>query len=205
MANFSFYVYQGDYDNEIKSIFLYSFKTRKEKGSIIEGFNELKVEISNIGFGVAKNVKWNWNFDLKKAKSIICKDQSIKWGQKEDVLSIDSTSLTIGWVFDITEDNIGGNFNFILPYSNETRVAEIVIPEYFIYLYWLYMVNQITNKEPKSMEDLFPPLELTLNYTDIHSNSRTKIFSIDLNFDMISEPGENTKQVAKFRFEISEK
>lgn len=205
MANFSFFVYKGDYDDEIKSIYLYSFKDRKEKNEKIEGFNELKIGINNIGFGVAKNVKWDWEFDIKQAKKVICKDKSVKWKEGDDFLTIDSKKVNVEWAFDINEDNIGGSFNFILPYSNENRETEIVIPDYFISLYWLYMVNQLGTDTPKSIHDFFPPLELNVKYTDIHSNEQEKTFLIELHFDMIAAVREKVKELAKFRFEISEK
>lgn len=206
MANFSFYVYKGDFDDEIDSIYLYSFKDRKDENEKIDGFNELKIGINNIGFGVAKNVKWHWNFDLIQAQKIICKNKGVKWENGEDFLTIDSKKVNIKWAFDINEDNIGESFNFILPYSNENRETEIVIPDYFISLYWLYMVIQIGKKGPKkALEDTFPPLELNVNYTDIHSNEMEKKFLIEIHFDMIAAVREKTKELGKFRFEISEK
>jgi hypothetical protein len=205
MANFSFYVYKGDFDEETKTIYLYSFKKKKKENSKIGGFNELKIGINNIGFGVAKNVRWNWNFDIEKTKEIICKYKSVKWEKNENFILIDSTLQNIEWAFDIEEDNIGGSFNFILPYGNENRETEIVIPDYFINLYWLYMVNQISGKEqPKSIQDFFPQLELIVKYTDIQSNELSKTFLIEIKFDMIATPKEDTKELGKFRFEISE-
>ena len=125
---------------------------------------------------------------------------------KEDFILIDSIAQNIEWAFDMEEDNIGGSFNFILPYGNENRETEIVIPDYFINLYWLYMVNQISGKElTKSIHDFFPLLELNVKYTDIHSNELSKTFLIEIRFDMIASPKEDTKELAKFRFEISEK
>lgn len=206
MANFSFYVYKGDFDEENKSVYLYSYKKRKKENSKIGGFNELKIGINNVGFGVAKNVRWNWTFDIENAKEIICDDKSIKWEKNEDFIIVDSILQNIEWAFDIDEDNIGGSFNFILPYGNENRETEIVIPDYFINLYWLYMVNQISGKEQtKSIQDSFPLLELIVKYTDIHSNQLSKTFLIEIKFDMIATPKEDTKELAKFRFEISEK
>ncbi len=205
MANFSFYVYKADYDDEIKSIFLYYFKHRKEENEKIDGFNELKIGINNIGFGVAKNVRWDWKFDLTQAQKVICKDKSVTWGKDDDFLSIESKKINVEWAFNIDEDNMGGSFNFILPYSNENRETEIVIPDYFISLYWLYMVNQIGTDTPKSIDDYFPQLELNVKYTDIHSNEQEKTFLIELHFDMIASVRENVKELAKFRFEISEK
>jgi hypothetical protein len=205
MANFTFYVYKGDYDEEVKSIYLYSFKKRKEENEKIDGFNELKIGINNIGFGVAKNIKWKWDFDLKQAKKAICKDKSVNWKKEDDFLTIDSEKVNIEWAFDIDEDNIGGNYNFILPFSNENRETEIVIPDYFISLYWLYMANQVGEEAPKAIQDFFPPLELKVDYTDIHSNELEKTFLIELHFDMIAAVRENVKELGIFRFEISEK
>ena len=68
------------------------------------------------------------------------------------------------------------------------------------------MVNQISGKElTKSIQDFFPLLELNVKYTDIHSNELSKTFLIEIRFDMIASPKEDTKELAKFRFEISEK
>ena len=206
MADFTFYVYKADFNDEIKSIYLYSFKQKKEENSKIEGFNELKIGINNIGFGVAKNIRWKWDFDTEYAREIICENKNVIWEKNGDFITIDSTLLNIEWGFDIEEDNIGGNFNFILPYGNENRETEIVIPEYFINLYWLYMVNQISGKEqPKSIKDDFPQLKLNVKYTDIHSNELEKTFLLELKFDMISPPREDSKEQAILRFEISEK
>lgn len=208
LADFSFYVYKADFSDEIKSIYLYSFKQRKEENSKIDGFNELKTGINNIGFGVAKNVRWSWDFNIEKAQEIIIKDENVVWGNNDDFITIDSISQNIEWAFNIDEDNIGGKFNFILPYGNENKENEIVIPDYFIYLYWLYMVNQISNVNehniPKSIEDNFPLLKLNVKYTDIHFNELSKTFLIEIKFDMIATPKEETKELAKFRFEITE-
>jgi hypothetical protein len=70
MANFNFYVYRGDIDEELKSVYLYSYKKKKKEKAKINGFNELKIGINNIGFGVAKNVRCIWNFDVEKAKKL---------------------------------------------------------------------------------------------------------------------------------------
>ncbi|MDO8317099.1 MAG: hypothetical protein Q7T12_06210 [Flavobacterium sp.] len=206
MADFTFYVYKGDFDEHIKSIYLYSYKQKREENSKIDGFNELKIGINNIGFGVAKNVRWQWNFEIEKAQKILTKNKTIIWGTNEEFITVDSKPLNIEWGFDIIEENIGGNFNFILPFGNENRETEIIIPEYFINLYWLYMVTQLSNKEiPKSIEDDFPQLELNVKYTDIHSNELEKTFYLELKFDMISQPQKSTNQLAILRFEIIEK
>ena len=206
MVDFTFYVYKADFNEHINSIYLYSYKQKREENSKIDGFNELKIGINNIGFGVAKNVRWQWNFEIEKAQKILTKNKTIIWGTNEEFITIDSKPLNIEWGFDIIEDNIGGNFNFILPYGNENRETEIVIPEYFINLYWLYMTTQMTSKEiPKSIKDDFPQLELNVKYTDIHSNELEKTFYLELKFDMLSPTQKSTNQLAILRFEIIEK
>ncbi|KRD09143.1 hypothetical protein ASE21_14950 [Flavobacterium sp. Root901] len=206
MADFSFYIYRGDYDQQTETVFLYTFRDRKEENTSISGFNELKIGIDNIGFGVAKNVKWNWYFNIEDAKKIICRDSDVNWEENDDFIIIDSLPLNISWALDIEEDNRGGSFNFILPYVNENRETEIVIPDYFINLYWLFMVNQISTENHRGLnEHEFPQLELNVNYTDIHSNVLSKTFLIAIKFDMIALPREESNELAKFRFEISEK
>ncbi|NLP59322.1 hypothetical protein [Lutibacter sp. B1] len=205
MADFSFYVYQGDYDEEIKTNFLYTYRERKNEGDSIGGFNQLTMDINNIGFGVAKNIKWKWDFDFDKAEKVICENQEVWWRMKDNILSVDSKELNVEWTYDIEEDNEERSFNFILPYSNENRKTEIVVPSYFVDLYWLYMAGQLLVEKPKAIYINFPSIELSVFYTDIQSNKISKIFNIDLKFDMISGPGNKSKELGKFRFEITEK
>jgi hypothetical protein len=204
MANFSFFVYKGDYDEEIKSIYLYSYKTRQEENSLINGYNELTIDINNIGFGVAKDVRWKWNFDLTTAEqALLDNDVVSNWEKGEDFLTVDSSQLNVEWTFDVDEDNQGGVFNFILPYSNENRKNEIVIPSYFISLFWLYMVKGLLIKQELPYTD-FPGLELNMTYTDIHSKRLSKTFYFTLHFEFIAAPRDNVKELAKFRLEINE-
>jgi hypothetical protein len=205
MANFSFYVYKGDFDDEIKTVFLYSYKTKKEEKTPINGFNELTIDINNIGFGVAKDVSWHWRFDLNHAEKALSNNDIVWWRKKDDFLSIDSKELNVEWTYDIDEYNQGGSFNFILPYSNENRKNEIVIPSYFIDMYWLYMVTELILKSPKAVNIDFPPIELHVSYTDIHSEILSKVFFVNLQFDFLTAPSENSNELAKFRFEITEK
>ena len=204
MANFSFYVYKGDYDEEIQSIYLYSYKTRQEENSSINGYNELTIDINNIGFGVAKDVRWKWNLDLTTAKEALFDNDVVSnWEKGDDFLTVDSAQLKVEWAFQIDEENEGGVFNFILPYSNENRKTEIVIPSYFISLYWLYMVRGLIIKREMPYTD-FPPLELNMTYTDIHSKRLSKTFLLRLQFEFLATPNENVKELAKFRLEIDE-
>jgi hypothetical protein len=50
----------------------------------------------------------------------------------------------------------------------------------------------------------FPPLELNISYTDIHSKRISKDFHFNPQFDFIATPGDNVKELAKFRVEVRE-
>lgn len=206
MANFSFYVYKGDFVEGIDSIILYKFKDKQDEDITITGYNELKMDINNIGLGVAKDVIWYWQFDLEKAEKKVCNNNKVVWEKGDPFLSISSKELNILWTYYIEESNSGGFINFILPYSNENRKTEIEIPSYYIDMYWLYMVNELCLIKPDSpFKPEFPPLVLNIDYTDIYARRLVKTFMFNLAFDLLSGPSGKNKELARLRFEITEK
>jgi hypothetical protein len=68
VANFQFYVYRYDKDfteeEEDDNIYLYYSKRKLEASEPKSGYNELTVDINNIGLGVAKRVFWEWEIDI---------------------------------------------------------------------------------------------------------------------------------------------
>jgi len=205
ISNFSFHVYQAEEQDEFSSVYLHFFKDKQSEGSTISGYNELKTGISNIGFGVAKNVRPEWNFNFDHAERTLCNDKSVKWERTENTILIDFDPLDLKWAFDIDEEHLTSSYNFILPYSNETRETEITIPNYYINLYWLYMANQLNVNEVKYIEDHFPPLELNIKYTDIHSNEQQKKFTLSLEFVHFGLPTGKNEEIAQLKFIIKEK
>ena len=75
IANIDFYVYR--YDNDEKNdehedfIYLYYTKDKLDENAKISGFNELLLDLSNTGYGAAKEVTWKWSFDFISAKEVI--------------------------------------------------------------------------------------------------------------------------------------
>jgi hypothetical protein len=205
ISDFDFYVYRGDFDEEISNIELHSFKERKEEGAKISGFNELEIDIKNIGFGVAKNIRCEWSFNLERAKELICKNESVLWNGNENAILVESKPLNYEYSIDV-RNNFDRKFNFILPYSDEGKESKIVIPDHYINLYWLYVTNKsIYEIKQKPIENNFPFLELNIEYTDMHLSKLTKTFVCQLKHLLIDIPDGIFKEIAILRFEIEEK
>ena len=52
--------------------------------------------------------------------------------------------------------------------------------------------------------DDFPPIQLIMNYTNIHGKKVEKEFLLFLKFDFFANPKNKQSELAKFRFQILE-
>ena len=212
LANIEFYVYRYDYEKEVEedeptdnTLSLYFSKQRLSETEIKNGYNELTIEINNIGLGVAKHVYWDWEVNFKEIESLIRTDKEpfIVWNKNEDDLLISSEKLNVDWSYFISEENFRDYFNFILPYSIENRKNEIRIPSSYIDLYWLYKAKEFI-EEKHEIENIFPPLRLNVKYTNIHGKEIKKIFLLFIRWNFMGNPILEQSEMAKFRFEILE-
>ncbi|CAM4250668.1 hypothetical protein [Flavobacterium terrigena] len=76
IANFEFYVYKYDIDEEEneeeENIFSLYYSSKKlSEMDPKRGYNELTIDISNIGLGVAKQVSWNWFVDFNEIQKTL--------------------------------------------------------------------------------------------------------------------------------------
>lgn len=205
LANFEFFVYKYDKEEQNEeekddTIFLYYAKKQIEESQPKTGYNELSININNIGFGVAKAINYEWSFDFREAQKVI---DANAFELNEDDFCITFSSLNVDWTYALNEENYGDFINFILPYSQENRNIEIRIPQYFMDLYWVYMAKGLLTKDV-SIGDRFPPIVLSINYENIHGKVINKVFSIFLRFIFIANPQTEKSELAKFKFEISE-
>jgi hypothetical protein len=209
ISNFDFYIYRADndFDDEEENpnaLYLFYSKERLGESEPKKGYNDLKIEIHNIGFGVAKFITYEWKFDFEIAKERLkAVNNSCELEINEEYISVDLKDYDVSWTFDLYEESLSEFINFILPYSTENRKTEIRLPSYFIDLFWLYMVGGISKNEFYDPDD-FPPLHLIMNYTNIHGKKVEKEFLLYLKFDFFSNPQNSKKELAKFRFEILE-
>ncbi|MFW6272846.1 MAG: hypothetical protein ACOC2U_03605 [bacterium] len=207
IANFNVYVYRYDNDEEDEDynknlIFLFYSKQKLNDDTKIDGYNELVLDVNNIGFGAAKTINWKWDFDFVAVKKLLnLSENEFKLEKEKDELNIEIPDLRIGWAYYLVEENETDYINFILPYSIENRENTFRLPNYFIDLFWLYKSKGVVSKTYDSDEN-FPPLKLTMTYLNIDGKKFEKRFNIYLKFHHISHPFNKEKNLGKFRFEI---
>lgn len=207
IANLEFFVYKYDKDEEDEdNMFLLYYSTKKMlETDSKKGYNELTIDISNIGLAVAKQVSWSWFVDFNGIKSVLeSKENSlIDYVLHENEVSISSKKLNIDWFYLVDDENFGDYFNFILPYSIENRENTIRIPPSFLDLYWLYKAKEILVDDHFSDME-YPPLELSIKYTNMHGKEIEKTFLLYMAWSFMSNPLNQKSELAKFRIEIVE-
>jgi hypothetical protein len=205
ISNFEFFVYRYDKDEEDISMYLYHSKIRIAETEPKSGYNELTIDINNVGLAVAKQVYWYWESDLYEIGRALKNDEDnkIEWIIVERDLFVKATQLNVDWIFSIDEDNLGSFFSFILPYSIENRKHEIRIPQYYLDLYWLYKTNEVTGKL-KVNEKEYPPIQLHVGYTNIHGKEIKKTFLLYMRWNFMGNPLREDSELAKFNIEIFE-
>jgi hypothetical protein len=208
IANFEFYVYRFDKEDteegEEEQTYLYYSKISLNEEDKKIGYNELTIDINNIGFGVAKEVSWDWYFDFDKAKEAIeFKEEGFIFQINDGDLHVVIPSLKVDWYYSIGEENSGDYFNFILPYSIENRKNSIGIPSYFTDLYWIYKSKDIVIKSSTNKIE-YPPLKLSISYTNIHGKKTNKIFLVFLSYHFIANPMIENSELGNFEFKIIE-
>lgn len=206
IANIEFYVYRYDKDEENDEpedlINLYYTKDKLDENAKITGYNELLIDLSNTGFGAAKEVIWEWSFDFVSAKRVIgLSKEEFEYHVNDNEYYIKVPDLKVDWVVMLDEDNETDYFNFVLPYSIENRKNTLRIPNYFIDLFWLYKSKGVV-KETYDDDLDFPPLKLTMTYLNIDGKKFEKKFNIYLRYSYISHPFNVKKDLGKFKFEI---
>jgi hypothetical protein len=209
VANIEFYLYRYDKDEEdeeeLDTLLIHYSKERLGDDVQKSGYNELTIDINNIGLAVAKQVHWHWEMDMIEVYRSIkgTDDGFMEWIIKDGDLFVTVQKLNVDWIYVLNEENYGGYFNFILPYHIENRSNKIKIPSYFIDLYWLYKSKEMLDGYQQNDKE-FPPLELHIAYTNIHGKELQKVFLLYLQYSFIGNPLRDTSELAKFRVEIFE-
>lgn len=206
IANFDFYVYRYDKDEEDDEsedlINLYYSKDQLDEKDKISGFNELLLDVSNTGFGAAKEVTWEWSFDFISAQNAIkLSKNEFNFHESDNEYIVKVPELKVDWIIMLDEDNATDYFNFVLPYSIENRKNTIRIPSYFIDLFWLYKSKDMMIEHLGEDQD-FPPLKLYVSYANLDGKKFDRCFQMNLRYSYISNPFYPKKDLGKFRFEI---
>lgn len=207
IANIEFFVYKYDKDEDDEDdIFSLYYSTKKLlESDSKKGYNELTIDISNIGLAVAKQVRCSWFVDFTEIKSVLESEENplIEYIFHDNEVSVKSERLNVDWYYLENEENIEEYFNFILPYSIENRKNTIRIPQSFLDLYWLYKAKEILVDDHFTDVE-YPPLYLFLKYTNMHGKEIEKTFLLNMEWSFMSNPISHQNELAKFRIEIVE-
>jgi hypothetical protein len=146
----------------------------------------IPIKLYNIGLGSAKKIHFKFDFDVKKAISILQnKKIQLKGGLEHDFkFDYDYNSIMITGIngqsyFSISEHD---RFNsYLLPVNIDKNGADLDLPIHITSMYAIYTFIWRVNHQ--LMKDCsFPPITIHLNYCDINNKNFNKIFQVNLLF-----------------------
>ncbi len=163
-------------------------------------YNSFSFRLSNIGLGVAKNIKLDWSFDTLKVKKHYDTIQNIK-GVREIVFYSKNVFLRTDKGVDIKLDDKYYNeditfIKYLISAENEDKNSiEIKLPIIYLNIwsflhisndnYFNYFVNPNFSIEEfefyrTHLEEFYPPLLLKISYLDINNIEYTKKYKITI-------------------------
>jgi len=167
------------------------------------------VRIINIGLGSAKRIRANWIIDVNKLAKEINKvaamasiDTRLRYDTGLGTLMFEGKDTYAKC--HMAKNQVGGQWNYLMPASVDEKGIELVIPPFFIEacLFGLTAVHKgdLFGKAMEGMEDQFVA-GLDLSYLDIQDNSYRK--SLGFEFKMLlsdMKPADETDKDEVFNF-----
>lgn len=147
-------------------------------------FNSLEFSLTNIGLGVAKNVKLSWSFDTFRMVKLFNDNlpteflDSVKF-EKSTFIFLDKEGKN--YYRDISEpkDFI---INYILSVGSSKEYAKSKLPSLYLRLFSCYEILanciQMKSNLSKEINGKFPPLHLKISYADIGNSIYSKHYLI---------------------------
>ena len=179
-----FHLYSNETD-ELPILFSYIPLTIEDRKGVFSIGSKINLLLYNVGFGAAKNISFQFDFDLLKAQSIINNNsprnkstgtQKINVNCENDAIYIDGPSAN-----SFISINRAYKISVLLPSSNEYNIINAHIPIDISTLFSAYCYVAIHNRSDKSFLK-FPPINLVINYQDISDKVFQKKFEILLTF-----------------------
>jgi hypothetical protein len=161
---------------------------------IFEGKNEnpkrisVNYKLENLGFGIAKSVECQWEFDYKKAIEII--EDQLPDGYYlnrvlDDYISLEHVSKSI-YISFYLKDLEKQAFDFVRPASVGENKKHLAIPNIIIDCYLIVLIlkyqlleNTCKNYRYEEFED-FPKVTLNLKYKDLQNKVYKKKLSLNI-------------------------
>ena len=161
-------------------------------------FNELEFEISpkykveNFGFGVAKNVECQWQFDTKKAIKLIQEilPNTYSFSFYEEINSYFLNNLLDSDFHYAENANIKcQNIDYIAPFNVQKHYQYHTIPPIIIFSHYLFLIfrNKLFEQNANNFHIFdfydykFPKPILSIKYNDLNNKTYQKKYKFKLN------------------------
>lgn len=167
------------------------------------------VKIMNIGPGSAKRIRVNWIIDTDKLAREINKvaakasiDTRLNYDTGLGALMFEGKDIYT--TYHMVENQVGGQWDYLVPASVEGKGIDLVIPPFFIEacLFGLtaLLKRELPAKAMRGLEGLFVT-DLVLDYLDILGNPYRKSFKFGLEMmEGTKRPANETDKVEVFNF-----
>lgn len=174
-----------------------------------------KYRVDNVGFGVAKNLICQWQFDTKKAIKVIEKilpsDFNISWHKDLNIYFLDNLkNEDFHYSANANIDKQG--IDYITPISVQKHFHLHTIPEVIIFCHYLFLIykNNLTEKSGENFNVFefydykFPMPTLRIKYKDINGKKHKRNYKFKLTAvnTQVDEVLDLTKEFAYLEFEL---
>lgn len=148
-----------------------------------------QVFLENIGYGIANKVRYNWDFDFRKAVKMLCElDNELKFQIKNEDNSIIITKNGEYFThYNFNDLNTEKKIDFIKPENLKANNKPSSIPMIItsIHMDYVLIKNKMESETCKRFEHEeykhFPKPKLTITYEDIANKKYENIYKFNLN------------------------
>jgi hypothetical protein len=167
-------------------------------------FAQATIRIVNVGFGVAKDVKVKWTFDIKSFIDEVNqlaqkKFQTYFLVEQNQFLSVMSKGNNI-YSANTKMDSL--QFEYLLPVGNQPSGQDILLPPAYVLLVSSYLCLSVKT-ERTYLEIKVPNIVLELSYIDIGGKRYTSEHKLNINIIMIGQHADE-ESFPQFSIEFAE-
>jgi hypothetical protein len=146
------------------------YLNNSEKASI--SYNQVYLDVYNIGVGVAKNLKFEWDINNidNLAKYINDNSNNFQINSTNGIYTIKTDGILSGGM----EFERVNNLNFLAPSNDESY--KIVFPHLYLQCYKIMLIDQLRE---------YPLIKLKISYEDIQGKSYEQILNIRVSPDFL--------------------
>lgn len=135
-------------------------------------YNQIYLNIYNVGVGVARNLEFAWDKDNVSVLANYINKNSVDFSISliNEMMVIKTTGIEVGGV---GLERIS-KLNFLAP--NVDEPYKVNLPIQYIQLYKIMLIEQINN---------YPPIQLKVSYTDIQGKEYEQVLTLTIKPDIL--------------------